>query len=98
MWRRPKFWQKKFSVISFLLLPFSFLYGGAVFLRLKRTPHHVGIKVISIGNFIAGGAGKTPTALYVARALKRAREESLYFNAWLWGKHKRDVSRRASKA
>ena len=71
MWRRPKFWQKKFSLISFLLLPFSFLYGGAVFLRLKRTPHRVGIKVISIGNFIAGGAGKTPTALYVARALKR---------------------------
>jgi tetraacyldisaccharide 4'-kinase len=70
MWRRPKFWQSQFALISLLLLPFSFLYGLVVYLRLLKKPKAASIKIICVGNFIVGGAGKTPTTLYLAHQLK----------------------------
>ena len=69
MWQRPKFWQKKFS-LGLLLLPLAFLYGLIARARFKQKPARAAIKVICVGNFIVGGAGKTPTSLYIAAALK----------------------------
>jgi len=59
-------------VLSFL----SFLYGITVFLRNQGYLHglfttkKLRVPVISIGNILAGGAGKTPTVLYLAELLK----------------------------
>ena len=36
-----------------------------------RSPRKLGCKVISVGNLVSGGAGKTPTAAWVAAALRR---------------------------
>ena len=58
---------------KFLLLPFSWLYGAAVYVRnycydaqLLRTTH-VAVPVISVGNMTVGGTGKTPFVEFLMR-------------------------------
>ena len=56
--------KSKHFLVSFLLLPFAFLYGAINFFRvLLSTPKDYGIKIISIGNITVGGTGKTPFAI-----------------------------------
>jgi len=53
------------------LTPLSWLYGAVTPLRFALArPYHAAIPVICIGNFTAGGAGKTPTAIRVAEMLQ----------------------------
>jgi len=53
--------------IILLLLPFSLLYGGWMLLRrVLCNKRDFGIPIISIGNLIVGGSGKTPFAIAVA--------------------------------
>ncbi len=64
----PKFWLKRFSLLSFLLMPVGWIYGTIVFLRLKLTsPLKVNVPVICVGNLTLGGAGKTPVVLSLAQ-------------------------------
>jgi tetraacyldisaccharide 4'-kinase len=59
------------------LFPFSWFYGGIVELRNKLFDWHVlpsetfSIPVISIGNLVAGGTGKTPHTEYLIRLLSK---------------------------
>jgi tetraacyldisaccharide 4'-kinase len=67
--RAPDFWRAgSASPWPALLAPLSLLWrlGGA--LRSGDGPDP-GVPVISIGNIVAGGAGKTPTAIAVAERL-----------------------------
>ena len=61
--RAPAFWDKN-GVIPFLLEPAGWIYklGGALSRKLIKGKA-VGIPVVCVGNLVAGGAGKTPTAL-----------------------------------
>ncbi len=53
------------------LIPVSWLYGAITPLRFSLAqPYRARIPVICIGNFTAGGAGKTPTAIKVAELLQ----------------------------
>ena len=60
----------------YLLLPFSFIYGGAVWLRnwlfdkniLKSSAFN--FPIICVGNLAVGGTGKTPMVEYLIRLLK----------------------------
>lgn len=64
MFFRPKSYH--YPVIM-LLLPFSIVYG--VLMRLRRqytTPKDMGIPIISVGNLIVGGSGKTPFVIALA--------------------------------
>jgi tetraacyldisaccharide 4'-kinase len=69
--RAPDFWQAgQSSVLPALLSPLSALYGtGNRLRRAMATPAHAGVPVVCVGNLVAGGAGKTPTALAVAARL-----------------------------
>ncbi|MFA9374089.1 MAG: tetraacyldisaccharide 4'-kinase [Poseidonibacter sp.] len=61
------------QLISFLLLPLTFLY--MLIILLKRTfakEIDLGIPVISIGNIIVGGSGKTPMAIKLASKYEKA--------------------------
>jgi len=50
-----------------VMLPLSFIYGTGMYLRRKFTlQKSYGIPIVSIGNLIVGGAGKTPFAIEVA--------------------------------
>ncbi len=69
----PPFWWQTSSWQAWLLAPFSLAYGyfaGRAMRRAKRVD--VDLPVICVGNFTAGGAGKTPTAVALARAAKAA--------------------------
>jgi tetraacyldisaccharide 4'-kinase len=67
--RAPAFWSRR-TLLSTLLLPLAALYDAAGRLRRRlTTPQEAGVPIICIGNLVAGGAGKTPVAMAVARHL-----------------------------
>ncbi len=67
----PPFWWTKADWRAWSLLPFSFLYGRVAGWRMGRKRRHAPpVPVVCVGNFTVGGAGKTPTALTLARAAK----------------------------
>jgi tetraacyldisaccharide 4'-kinase len=54
-----------------LLQPVAWLYGKAAFARRRwTTPWRAPVPVLCVGNFVVGGAGKTPVALSLARRLR----------------------------
>ena len=60
------------KILSYLLLPISFLYCFIAYLRYRRmTPKDPGIPVVSVGNLTVGGSGKTPLVIELAREFKR---------------------------
>jgi tetraacyldisaccharide 4'-kinase len=66
----PFWWYRKTGALASVLSPFGRLYGGMVEGRFARaTPYRSRLPVLCIGNFTAGGGGKTPTAIAVARLL-----------------------------
>ena len=68
--RAPAFWWKPApDVTACLLAPFGALYGLVTARRMARPGEGCGIPVICVGNFVAGGAGKTPTAIAIAEVL-----------------------------
>lgn len=68
----PKFWyQSSGSYLGQVLEPFSWLYrGGAALHCAFSRPRRAGVPVISVGNFVLGGAGKTPVARAIAQRLQ----------------------------
>ncbi len=63
----PTFFQK---ILSYLLLPFSFLYCAIVWWKRKKgesKKRSFGIPIISIGNLTVGGNGKTPFCIALAQ-------------------------------
>src|SRR5208283_4813921 len=64
------FWAaRKPGALARLLQPVGALYGAVAARRMRRPGARVGAPVVCVGNFVAGGAGKTPTALELARLL-----------------------------
>lgn len=62
----PSFAQK---LLSFALLPISLIYAISATLRRKCARcHDFGLPIVSVGNLIVGGSGKTPFIIEVARA------------------------------
>lgn len=56
---------------SWVLLPISLLYCTIVWLRFVfAKPRDLGIPVVSVGNLIVGGSGKTPVTIALAQAMK----------------------------
>lgn len=71
----PAFWwREKPSPLARLLAPLGALYGRITLRRMRRQGEDCGVPVICVGNFIAGGAGKTPTAIAIAGRLAQRGE------------------------
>lgn len=67
----PPFWWMKADWRAYALSPLSYIYGQVAGRRMERAPRlAMPVPVICAGNFTAGGAGKTPTALALAEAAK----------------------------
>ncbi|HEV7324338.1 MAG TPA: tetraacyldisaccharide 4'-kinase [Bosea sp. (in: a-proteobacteria)] len=68
--RAPGFWWRSPpSALARLLQPLGALYGAITLKRMRQPGAQAGIPVICVGNFVAGGAGKTPTTLALASRL-----------------------------
>ncbi len=69
----PSFWYEKPGLAAWAMAPAALAYGAVSGHRMAARPSYAAqVPVICIGNFIAGGAGKTPTAIALAR-IARAR-------------------------
>ncbi len=74
--RTPRFWypqpKDRLSALKAgVLAPLSVFFRiGSFFRRLFANPYKARVPVVCVGNVVAGGAGKTPTALALARILK----------------------------
>ena len=67
----PPFWWTKPDWRAYALWPVSRLYGLVAGRRMRKARRvDVPVPVICVGNFTVGGAGKTPTAIAIARAAK----------------------------
>jgi tetraacyldisaccharide 4'-kinase len=68
--RAPAFWNAPAPTpAARLLAPLGAIYGAVAAARMTRPGTGVGLPVICVGNFTAGGAGKTPAALALAERL-----------------------------
>lgn len=69
-------WVKK-TLLSALLLPFSWLYQLIIYCRfyyivtLKKRPRPFKAPVIIVGNLTVGGVGKTPLVAYIVNQLRQ---------------------------
>jgi tetraacyldisaccharide 4'-kinase len=71
--RAPEFWQEKDYTAKLavaVLAPLGWIYDATVRWKAAHaSPHRAAAKVICVGNLTAGGSGKTPIAIAIARAL-----------------------------
>ena len=71
----PRFWwQGGASWASRLLAPAGAVYGAITAQRMARPGRSLAIPVVCVGNFVVGGAGKTPVTLDLVRRLIRRAE------------------------
>lgn len=77
----PGFWWHKHKTLAAMLLaPFSWVYATIAARRMAKPAHRAAIPVICIGNFTAGGAGKTPTAIALAAILQQAGQKPFFLS------------------
>jgi tetraacyldisaccharide 4'-kinase len=67
--RDPAFWWTEHSTAAALLAPLGACYGAIATRNMARPGCRAPAPVICVGNFTLGGAGKTPTAIALARLL-----------------------------
>lgn len=85
--RAPAFWWHAHpSLAARLLRPFGLVYGSVSGRRLSHGGVQAELPVICIGNFTAGGAGKTPSALAIAQMLDDAGESPAFLSRGYGGK------------
>ena len=69
--RTPNHWQNN-NLLSRLLMPFGWIYFQLSLWRHKIARSvDIGVPVICVGNIVAGGAGKTPTVMYLGKLLSK---------------------------
>ena len=78
--RDPDFWWRGSSLVAGLLAPLGLAYGAIAARRMARPGARAGVPVICVGNFTLGGAGKTPTALWLAKVLQDAGEKPCFLS------------------
>ena len=76
MLKTPKFWYRNHDTAAPMseraLEPLSRLYKfGYTLHQSSRTPHKAALPVLCIGNIVAGGTGKTPTALALMAVIRK---------------------------
>ncbi len=87
--KTPKFWYRKTGPQALMLAPFGQLYRTAGLLRHAFIkPYKAKVPVICVGNIVAGGAGKTPTAMALARLIIQQRGTPVFVSRGYGGTEK----------
>jgi tetraacyldisaccharide 4'-kinase len=84
--RAPGFWWEKPGAASALLSPLAAVYGAVAARRLAQPGTRAAVPVICVGNPTVGGAGKTPTAIAIARLLVAAGEKPIFLTRGYGGR------------
>src|ERR1043165_9083404 len=84
--KAPRFWWDKPEATAALFSPFAAIYGAVAARRLEQPGARLGIPVICVGNPTVGGAGKTPTAIAIARMLIDAGERPYFLTRGYGGR------------
>jgi tetraacyldisaccharide 4'-kinase len=91
----PAFWWRKPALAARLLAPAAACYGAIAARRMAKAGARAGLPVLCVGNFTHGGAGKTPTVLWLAAMLREAGERpfclSRGYGGSLAGPHQVDL-------
>lgn len=95
--KAPAFWTRPPGLLAWSLSPLGALVGAATARRMAQRGADVGVPVLCVGNFVVGGAGKTPTALALARLLRAAGERPAFLSRGYGGQPRAD-SRRVDPA
>ena len=67
---KPKFWDKKNSILSIILMPITVIIIIIAYFKKKIIySSSFRIPVICIGNIYLGGTGKTPLSIFIAKKL-----------------------------
>ncbi len=92
--KAPRFWlAERRGMLAWGLSPLGALYGAATARRMARPGTGVGAPVLCVGNFVVGGAGKTPTALALARLLRAAGERPAFLSRGYGGRARAESHR-----
>jgi tetraacyldisaccharide 4'-kinase len=68
--RAPAYWSRRSPTLLALgLAPLGAAYGALTARRMASPGLRVSVPVVCVGNFVAGGAGKTPAAIAIAQLL-----------------------------
>ena len=66
--KTPKFWYKDNSILKYVLYPLTSLWLLGSYLKKKYVkPKKFSVPIICVGNIIAGGSGKTPLTIQLAK-------------------------------
>ncbi len=88
--KTPPWWYRQnvaHRLVAGLLRPASALYGQvAKWNYLHRAPYCSGLPVVCVGNFTAGGAGKTPTVITLIHILQEMGEKPVVLTRGYGGK------------
>ncbi len=77
--RAPAFWQEDPpGLLGRLLRPLGEIVSAVTAARMRRAGFRAAVPVICVGNFVLGGAGKTPTAIAIARLLRHRGETPVF--------------------
>ena len=73
---KPKFWEKKDSLISIVLIPIAIILQSVMkFKNLIIHPKTFKIPVVCVGNIYIGGTGKTPLCILIAKEIKKNKKK-----------------------
>jgi len=68
--RAPEFWHHPPGLAATLLSPLEKVWKAGSWVRRQRArPYRASIPIVCVGNLVAGGSGKTPVVLSLARRL-----------------------------
>jgi tetraacyldisaccharide 4'-kinase len=85
--REPPFWWwPDGGIAAAMLAPLAAVYGAVAARRLAQRGARAGVPVVCVGNPTVGGAGKTPTALAVARMLQADGETPVFLSRGYGGR------------
>ena len=95
----PLWWYRRKGALASALAPLGRLYGSVTEARFARAqPYRSRLPVICIGNFTAGGGGKTPTAIAVAALLAELGAKPAFLTRGYGGASKGPVLVRAGQS
>src|SRR4051794_12467583 len=84
--REPAFWWRTAGRAAALLAAASAVYAAVAVRRMRQVGRRAGIPVLCVGNFTVGGAGKTPTALALAKILLNEGERPFFLTRGYGGR------------